>query len=65
MLPTILILDDEREVLKALERLLIGKFNVSIFTEPSEALAFFAESPTHIVLSDLKMPTMNLSLIHI
>jgi response regulator RpfG family c-di-GMP phosphodiesterase len=59
MLPSILIVDDEIEVLNALERLLRRQYRVTTFSDPIPALAFFKESPTHIVLSDMKMPHMN------
>ncbi len=59
MLPSILIVDDEIEVLNALERLLRNQYRVTTFSDPILALAYFKESPTHIVLSDMKMPQMN------
>lgn len=59
MLPSILIVDDEIEVLNALERLLRSQYRVATFSDPILALAYFKESPTHIVLSDMKMPQMN------
>jgi response regulator RpfG family c-di-GMP phosphodiesterase len=59
MLPSILIVDDEIEVLKALERLLHRDYTVVTFTDVDEALIFYRESPTHIVISDMMMPKMN------
>lgn len=59
MLPTLLIVDDELEVVKALERLLRKDFTVQGFTDPEQALAAFCQSPTHIVISDMRMPKMN------
>lgn len=59
MLPSILIVDDEIEVLNALERLLRNKYRVTTYSDPIQALAYFKDSPTHIVLSDMKMPQMN------
>lgn len=59
MLPSILIVDDEVEVTKALERLLRKDFTVKSFTNPQEALVAYCQSPTHIVISDMRMPEMN------
>ena len=59
MKPSILIVDDEQEIVKALTRLLVKHYQVHGFTDPQKALAFFSESPTHIVLSDMKMPELN------
>jgi len=59
MLPSILIVDDEREILKALDRLLNNSFRIYIFTSPREALLFYQDSPTHIVISDLRMPDID------
>ena len=59
MKPSILIVDDEQEIVKALTRLLVKHYQVHGFTDPQKALAFFSESPTHVVLSDMKMPELN------
>ncbi len=59
MLPSILIVDDEIEITKALARLLRKDFKVVCFNDPQQALTYFCESPTHIVLSDMRMPEMN------
>ncbi|WP_448556078.1 response regulator [Thalassotalea montiporae] len=59
MKPSILIVDDEQEIVKALTRLLVKRYQVHGFTDPQQALAFFESSPTHIVLSDMKMPEVN------
>lgn len=59
MLPSILIVDDENEVLKALERLLRKDYRLFLYTDPAAALAFYQESPTHIVISDMRMPNIN------
>lgn len=59
MLPSVLIVDDEVEVLKALTRLLHNDYQVTCFTQPVKALEFFSRSPTHIVISDLMMPDIN------
>ena len=59
MLPSVLILDDEIDVVKALERALRKNFKVIGFTNASEALQYFEGSPTHLVISDMRMPDMN------
>lgn len=59
MLPSILIVDDEPEVLKALSRLLHDEYQVTTFTEPQKALEYFKVAPTHIVISDLIMPEID------
>lgn len=69
MLPSILIVDDEPEVLKSLTRILKKDFTVYTFESAEKALEFFELNPTHIVLSDMRMPGMQgeefLSQIHI
>ena len=59
MLPSVLLLDDEIEVLNSLERLLRKNYRVSSFTDARAALKSFKDSPTHIVISDLKMPDID------
>ena len=58
MKPSILIVDDEKEIVKALTRLLMKHFSIHGFSDPNAALEFFKSSPTHIVLSDMKMPEL-------
>jgi response regulator RpfG family c-di-GMP phosphodiesterase len=59
MLPSVLLLDDEPEVLKALQRVLRRDYHVHAFTDAASALTFFNNSPTQIVISDMKMPQVN------
>lgn len=59
MKPSVLIVDDEHEILNSLERVLRKHYTVHAYTDPHLALCFFAESPCQIVISDMKMPTMN------
>jgi response regulator RpfG family c-di-GMP phosphodiesterase len=59
MLPSILLLDDEPEVLKALERALRKDYLVHAFTDAEAALAFFKDAPTQLVISDMKMPLIS------
>lgn len=57
--PSLLIIDDEKDVLSALERLLRKEFRLFLFTEPLRALAFYKETPIPLVLSDMRMPEMD------
>lgn len=59
MLPSVLLLDDEQEVLNALQRVLRNDYQVHAFTDVKAAIEFFQNSPTQIVISDMKMPKMN------
>jgi len=59
MLPSILIVDDEIDVLDTLKRVLRGQYNVHTFKSPKEALIFYKNTPTQLVVSDMKMPEMN------
>ena len=45
MKPSILIVDDEQEIVKALTRLLVKHYQVHGFTDPQKALAFLANRP--------------------
>lgn len=58
MRPSVLVLDDEPQVLKSLERALYKDFDIHVFTSAEKALSFFSLQPTHIVISDMKMPEM-------
>ncbi|WP_022941940.1 HD domain-containing phosphohydrolase [Psychromonas hadalis] len=57
--PSLLIIDDEKEVLSALERLLRKDFRLFLFTDPLKALHFYKENPIPLVLSDMRMPEMD------
>lgn len=59
MLPSILIVDDEQEILNSLKRLLRKHYQVFAYSKPQEALVFFKETPVPIVISDMKMPDMD------
>lgn len=56
--PRILIVDDEKDNLKALERTLRGKFEVFSTTNPLEALELVKTVSFFVVLSDQRMPQM-------
>jgi response regulator RpfG family c-di-GMP phosphodiesterase len=54
---TILLLDDEENVLRALVRLLRrDNYNVLTATRPREALELLAANPVQVILSDQRMP---------
>jgi len=56
---SLLILDDEPEVLNALKRILRTQFELFLFSEPVKALEFYRENPVPLVLSDMRMPVMD------
>lgn len=59
--PRILCLDDESSVLDGLRRTLRTSYDVSVTTDPREALAMLAEKPDDpyaVVISDMRMPGM-------
>jgi len=57
--PELLILDDEKEVLNALNRVLRKDFELFLFSEPHDALSFFENNPVPLVISDMRMPIMD------
>ncbi len=56
---SLLLLDDEQDILNALKRLLRKDYNIVTFTEGAEALAHLAEHNINIIMSDMRMPTMD------
>jgi len=57
-LPPLLIIDDEKDNLDALNRLLRLQFNVTTTTSPIDALKLITKQTFHIILSDQRMPEM-------
>jgi len=57
--PSLLIVDDEKEVLNALNRVLRRDFELFLFSEPEEALAFYRDKPVPLIVSDMRMPSMD------
>lgn len=57
-LDPILIVDDERDNLEALQRLLRNQFAISITTSPFEALKLIQQKDFHVIVSDQRMPEM-------
>jgi diguanylate cyclase (GGDEF)-like protein/PAS domain S-box-containing protein len=59
VLPHVLIVDDEKQVLVALEDLLEGHFRVTATDQPARALRIVEEDPSiSVVMSDQRMPGM-------
>jgi DNA-binding NtrC family response regulator len=60
VLPRILLVDDEANVLEGLRRILRPFFDVALANGPDEALKLVAtEGPYEVVVSDLRMPGMD------
>jgi response regulator RpfG family c-di-GMP phosphodiesterase len=55
---TILVVDDDVEVARALRRLLRGEFKVELAHSGAEALQRLEQQPVELVLSDYRMPNM-------
>lgn len=57
---TILLVDDDANLLEAFHRRLYGIFNLKTFTDPSVALeAIRKEGPFSVIVSDMRMPQMD------
>ncbi len=57
---TLLFLDDEPNILKALERVFFDEdYDIEIFTSGKEALAFMKDNPVQLIISDQRMPEMS------
>ena len=56
---TLLVVDDEVEVAKALRRLLRKEFEVALAHTGAEALERLSQGPVDLVLSDFRMPGMS------
>lgn len=54
----ILIIDDEKDNLEALKRLLRTEYEVTIETSPLEAMKLLAQKRYHVIISDQRMPEM-------
>jgi DNA-binding NtrC family response regulator len=55
----LLLVDDEQNVLHALQRELRGQFEVETFDDPTAALEHSKDTPFDLVIADYKMPGMN------
>lgn len=57
--PKLLLVDDEVNILRALERLLIAEdFDITVVNSPQDALHLVAKEEYAIVMSDQRMPQM-------
>lgn len=54
----LLLVDDEKDNLQALQRLLRNQFEVTAVSTPAEALALVQQKPFHVIVSDQRMPEM-------
>lgn len=57
--PALLVVDDEKEVLNALNRALRKEFELYLFSDPTSALEFYRDKPIPLVISDMRMPVMD------
>jgi len=58
--PTILIVDDEPQVLRLVEKMLGGRrANVLVAAKPAAALAICESQPVDVLISDVVMPEMD------
>ena len=55
----ILLVDDEKDNLQAIQRLLRGEYDVAVTTSPLEALKMVKERVFHVIISDQRMPGMS------
>ncbi len=59
MLPAILLVDDEEEILEFLERMLRNKYAIFKAENGQEALNILANEVVQLVVSDVMMPQMD------
>jgi response regulator RpfG family c-di-GMP phosphodiesterase len=59
MQASILIVDDEQEVLNALQRVLRKDYQLYLFSNPLEALEFIKKTHVQLIISDMNMPLMS------
>lgn len=58
--PTLLLLDDEQDILNALHRVLRRSgYRILATTDPDEAFALLARNPVHVLIVDQRMPRMS------
>jgi len=59
MLPVILIVDDNEEILEFLERMLKSKYSIAKATDGEDALKILDKETVQLVISDVMMPLMD------
>lgn len=58
--PTLLLVDDEQDILNALHRVLrLSGYRILATTDPDEAFALLARNTVHVLLVDQRMPRMS------
>ena len=55
----LLLLDDEKDIINALKRLLRNNYEIIPFNKGDEALAYLQENHVDIIMSDMRMPKMD------
>ena len=58
---TIMLVDDEKDILSSLKRLLKRQYDIVTFEEASDALEYLKDQENHInlIISDMRMPNMD------
>lgn len=56
---TLLLLDDEQDILNALKRLLRKDYTIVTFNDGREALTYLADNHVDMIMSDMRMPEMD------
>lgn len=59
MLPTILLVDDEEDILEFLERILSPRYRVLVTESGEDALKILDKEPVQLIISDVMMPEMD------
>ncbi len=59
MLPVLLIVDDEEDILELLESILESRYQVKKASNGEEALSIISEETVHLIISDVMMPEMD------
>lgn len=59
MLPVLLIVDDEEDMLELLESILESRYQVKKASHGEEALSIISEETVHLIISDVMMPEMD------
>ncbi|MFD2228762.1 SpoIIE family protein phosphatase [Alkalimarinus sediminis] len=57
--PTVVLIDDDITILTLVEEYLISDYDVTAFSNSKEALDYILLTPPNIVISDIKMPTLD------
>lgn len=57
--PTVVLIDDDITILALVEEFLSSEYNVRPFSQSQEALDYILDNPPCIVISDIKMPSLD------